>query len=81
LLAPNERQEEGSCLFQEVYDESSLQGSDRPQSRELGGNQKSLGAMIETALFDHEQGRRQGSGIATDVKQFCSLSNQERVPK
>jgi hypothetical protein len=81
LFAPNERQEEGSCLFHEVYDENSLQGRDRPQSRELGGNDESLGAMIETALFDHEQCRRQGSGIAADVKQSCSLSNQERVPK
>jgi hypothetical protein len=67
LFRPDESSEEGHCLLKCAHNKGFPQG-DRPQSHELGSNDKFAWPMIETTLLDNEHDRDQGSGFVNDVK-------------
>jgi hypothetical protein len=78
---PMKAKKKVNCLLNGVWNKSSLQRRDRPQSRGLGGNKDSVRATAKTAVVDNEQSRYQGSILAVPAGQYCSLPNIERVPK
>jgi hypothetical protein len=63
LFTPDESKEEDHCLFNGLRNKSCLQGRERPQSHEPGGNHQSVRRTIETRLFDNEHGGNQGPDL------------------